>query len=180
MGEYTIARLILELGKVRGRKHLQKIVHLLKAKGAKDFRQRFILYYFGPFSRKVASQLDLLCDLGLVDESKDGETYVYSVRDDKSARAEILEFSGTGKKQPEWAALANELNKHDTPFLEALSTIVFLDRPDWKDGDLKKEFTHVKPRLSDLFDECLKYAKREKFMVDWSTQRAVRAIAKRQ
>ena len=63
-----VARLIDELDRIEGRTRLQKIVHLLGERFPNEFRQRFKLHYFGPFSRELAGEMDFLISAKLVAE----------------------------------------------------------------------------------------------------------------
>jgi len=153
----AVGRLIVELGEVPGRKRLQKIVHLLQESGAAEFRYRFILHYFGPFSRELASDLDFLRAAGLLKEEPPAEgdgAYVYSASG-KEASERICELYGGARSQPDWAQLAERLNNEATPLLEALSTVVFLARRGRQGEQLGEEFTAVKPGLKERFEEAV-------------------------
>src|SRR5262245_16788301 len=91
-GMLQLLRLIDSLGKVEGRKKLQKIVHILKARGH-DFPQHFGYLHYGPFSSEVAAEMDSLVSGKLVKEQGEGqpfEAYVYEPRD--SARKLLAEL----------------------------------------------------------------------------------------
>lgn len=150
----AVARLIAELGKVSGRKRLQKLVYLLSATGARDFRQRFSLHYFGPFSRELASEVDFLVEADLVrEQAPDGDgAFSYSVTDDQ--RMKILELYGQ-EKAP-WVRLAKELDAIETGKLEAMSTVSYLSKCGLSGDELRDEFTRIKPRLCPDFDDSLR------------------------
>lgn len=159
-GALSLAELIDELDGVEGRKRLQKIVYLLQAKGHPDFRQSFVLYIFGPFSRNVAAQLDFVHDAGLVDEKEVDGTYQYSVSPEQKSRVSGL--IGNRSKAGEWRGLAARLDGNPTHFLEALSTLVFLNKTRELVGvELKREFDSVKPHLSGQFEPALEFARTE-------------------
>lgn len=153
----TVARLIDELDEVKGRTRMQKIVHLLGVRFPSEFRQRFTLHYFGPFSRELADEVDFLCSAGLLVEdcpSEDQDApYRYRVASD-AARKRIQAASSSGT--PAWVDLARRLNKEDKPILEALSTYIFLQRRLANDPVLlRREFERIKPHLKDGFDEAV-------------------------
>lgn len=153
----ALARLIAELKAVAGRKRLQKIVHLLRASGSPDFRYRFILHYFGPYSRGLASDLDFLCAANIVKEVRfsDG-SYRYSI-DGEEGEKRIHDLTGGTAPEMKWASLATKLNNEDMPLLEALSTIRFLVDRGHEGDKLRGEFTTAKPHLVEhLFEKALK------------------------
>jgi uncharacterized protein YwgA len=147
--ELAVARLIAVLGKVRGRKRLQKIVHLLKAKGFRGFQQDFVLHYYGPFSRQLAVQLDFVCAAGLVEEKGSGDSYLYTAPPEalSSPASQLLAVDS----HPPWSNFAHQLNQKSTAFLEALSTVVFLHESGLRNSHLKSEFERVKPSLKRQF-----------------------------
>lgn len=154
----AVWRLVRVLGRVKGRKRLQKIVHLLKSAGHQDFQQGFILHYFGPFSRELAAQVDFLCDAGLLTEEEHRGSYRYEVC--SQTRQDRLGQSILGAQQtPPWTALAHRLHAKSTPFLEALSTLAYLAAAGRKGKRLEDEFRLIKPALRRYFDEAHSFAK---------------------
>lgn len=153
----SVFGLIATLDGVAGRKRLQKLVHLVQAGGEAPFRYRFILHFFGPFSRELASDLDFLCAAKWVDveePSEDQHNYVYSASSD-ATREPLNELLEQDRSAGDWTSLAETLNEHDTPILEALSTIVFLSKRDMEDVELRKEFGRIKPKLVRHFEEAV-------------------------
>ena len=153
----AVARLVSSLGKIEGRKRLQKIVHLLKSKGYREFDQEFALHYYGPFSRQLASQIDYLCQIELIDEAKDegGDAYTYKpVRVmDKGEMVPALDTLTDEHEAPPWVREAESLNEEDTRFLEALSTVVYLHKIGREDERLQREFLRIKPNLAHEFQD---------------------------
>jgi len=164
-----VARLVNELGEVSGRKRLQKIVHLLQATGAKEFGYRFILHYFGPYSKELANDLDFLSDVKILDEHAPvGEgSYKYAVC--AEVMDEVNRMSDRDKGSGEWKKLALELKVREVPFLEALSTIVFLSKRGRQGKRLRKEFDRIKPNLSACFDPAVEFANKRGFVSESAT-----------
>lgn len=164
-----VARLVSELGGVIGRKRLQKIVHLLQATGAKEFGYRFILHYFGPYSKELANDLDFLSDVKILSEHAPvGEgSYKYTVC--AEVMDEVNRMSDRDEGGEEWKKLALELKKREVPFLEALSTIVFLSKRGRQGTRLRKEFDRIKPNLSDRYDQAAEFANKRGFMSESAT-----------
>ena len=156
-GALTVAQLVAVLGEVKGRKRLQKLVHLLRAKGHTDFKQRFILHYFGPFSRELAAQLDFLCSAELVMEEKPSETnssYTYSSPPENANTSDL-----GAQETPCWVDDARRLNGEETTILEATSTLVYLHSRGAQGDDLKHQFHETKPQLKHEFDKAKILAK---------------------
>lgn len=160
----AVARLVSLIGRIEGRKRLQKLVYLLKSSGYKDFDQQFVLHYYGPFSRQLARELDFLHQANLVREIPPGEdenrsegTYVYApvLGGDKKPR--IVELTGARRKPP-WQEAAKLLADQSTPFLEALSTVVYLRRKGLTGEQLKEGFRRTKPKLGHHFSRADKEA----------------------
>lgn len=165
-----VARLVSELGEVSGRKRLQKIVHLLQSTGAKEFGYRFILHYFGPYSKELANDLDFLSDVKILDERPPvgGEnSYKYAVC--AEVMDEVNRMSDRDEGGEEWKKLALELKVRGVPFLEALSTIVFLSKRGRQGTRLRKEFDRIKPNLSDRYDQAVEFANKRGFVSESAT-----------
>ncbi len=173
-GAITVARLIQEVDGVVGRKRLQKIVHLLREAGNDEFKQKFILHYFGPFSRQLAAQLDYLDDVGLVTESRHTDG-AYSYKIPAADGAKYLDsLCPVGNEPPRWSQLANELNDMDLPLLESVSTVVFLCSGGVSESELQKKFKLVKPHLASFYADARKRA--VQFLSTPSTRRCKTAL----
>lgn len=158
----AVARLVASLEKIEGRKRFQKIVHLLKSKGYHEFDQEFSLHYYGPFSRQLATQIDFLCQIELIEELKvdtsAAYTYVPVHVDVEGEQLAAIDKLDDNQDEPPWVPVAKALNKNDTPFLEALSTVVYLHKIPRKDEQLQKKFDRIKPNLAGKFQEVESYA----------------------
>ena len=160
----AVARLVSSLGKIEGRKRVQKIVFLLKSSGSRAFDQEFLLHYYGPFSRELAGQLDFLCQAGLIEEELEGDTYTYTPTVGEGRKPRIDELSGERGK-PDWFACSQSLAQKDTNFLEALSTFVYLHtKHSGEDRIIKKQFRQIKPGLQGLLPEVECYAEAESWV----------------
>jgi uncharacterized protein len=152
-GMLQLLRLINSLGKVEGRKKLQKIVHILKSCGH-EFPQHFGYLHYGPFSSEVAAEIDSLVSGSLVREqrvAKPYETYVYESGDSARQLLGDLKQAGT----PVWHDLASHLNGKPVSELEALSTVLYLRANGFAGDKLKTRFAELKPSLKRLYDKAL-------------------------
>ncbi len=157
-GALAVARLILELGNVDGRKRLQKLVHLLGAGSHADFKQRFILHYYGPFSRQLVAQVDFLSAAEFVEETREESGgYSYRVAGDE-AKEQISTLHGTATESPPWADLARQLNDKSTEVLEAVSTLVYLHSHGVGAETLQETFAQTKPHLTRHFSDARRFA----------------------
>lgn len=152
-GMLQLLRLIDSLERVEGRKKLQKIVYILKARGH-NFPQHFGYLHYGPFSIEVAAEIDSLVSGALIDEKGDGqpfEAYVYTTRDTARKLLNDLKQSIS----PEWKTLAKALNQKYVGDLEAMSTILYLKANGFKGDALQSRFIELKPTLKSSFAGAL-------------------------
>ncbi len=162
-GALAVARLIAELGAVDGRKRLQKLVHLLGAANHTEFKHRFILHYYGPFSRQLAAQLDFLGAAGLVEEESPADetaTFRYRVAGEDAVER-VKDMRCGAEEPPRWAGLAQALNCQNTDFLEAVSTLVYLHSHRATGDDLDSKFEQAKPQLTGLLSAARTFARKE-------------------
>lgn len=154
----NVALLVRACGEIKGRKKLQKIVYILQEAGG-PFRERFGMLHYGPYSSELKSELDLLVDDNnrLIAEEKVQEayeTYVYS----PGEKLDELLTSVEATPEPSWAKTARDLNKRSAQMLEAVSTILFLQRRGFDSDRIEERFKKIKPQLAALFDEAQKLA----------------------
>ncbi|HPF41657.1 MAG TPA: hypothetical protein P5081_19440 [Phycisphaerae bacterium] len=152
-----IAHLVSTLNKVEGRKRLQKIVHLLSFRFP-EFQHDFTLHYFGPFSRTLASEIDYLAEDHIIDERRSGETYVYSPTQTATGDCLRIDEIDPFDKAPAWRQMAASLDEKDTAFLEAASTIAYLQHAQrCPDDKLETRFSRIKPNLAHKFQDARDY-----------------------
>jgi len=149
-----IAKLIQSCGKVDGRVKLQKMVHILQEMEY-PFHEEFGYLHHGPYSSDLKSEIDQLCEWGLVNEKQhpliDYSRYEYSPNEQLDAvLAEIGDDS-----VPEWSDIAKQLNQKNAQELEGISTIMFLRRRGFDGERLEIRFKELKPHLANMFKTCL-------------------------
>lgn len=100
-GRYALLRLISSVKRVDSRKRLQKSVFLLQASGC-DIGADYFLHFYGPYSRDVAEELDLLAQSDWVEETRAphrmGETYSYKITSSGKAALAACESTLEGKR----------------------------------------------------------------------------------
>lgn len=154
----NIARLVRVCGKIEGRKRLQKMVHILQECGY-PFRERFSFHHFGPYSSDLKMEIDSLVAHGVLSETETGTsaggytTYTYQVSDEAEQTLGAQHLPPVG-----WEDLANSLRAQDATILEAISTILFLQRTGLADEALKVRFNALKPNLVLDYSTALRHA----------------------
>lgn len=142
------------VGKVVGRKKCQKVIHILQECGY-PFHFDFKLALYGAYSTDLQESLEHFTEINYLQEKPD-ETQVgfpTSVFTPTDRCNEILqEFSLT--EEPEWAELARDLNARQPRELEAISTILYLQRMNFDEVALKRQFLKLKPNLQDVFENA--------------------------
>jgi uncharacterized protein len=151
-GMIAVLRLVDVVGKIEGRKKLQKIVHILQSRGF-DFPHDFGYLHYGPYSSGLAAEVDALVSSKFVIEQRGVgyEPYVYTPSKTVGALFEYL-----GETQvPPWRSLAISLNSRDANFLESLSTILYLQENGFLGRTLKERFIQLKPTLRRFFEAAI-------------------------
>jgi uncharacterized protein YwgA len=114
------SRLLLELldglhEPVRGRTMMQKIVFLLRSQFEAFENFSYSLHYYGPFSRDLSNQLDLLATYGFVEEEEvpAGESLRYDISITEEGKLAI----GTKRSElvPKMVSVAKQLNGRPLP-----------------------------------------------------------------
>jgi uncharacterized protein len=160
-GIVQVAQLVHTCGKIEGRKKLQKIVHILQCLGH-PFQEEFDFLHFGPYSPRLREELDQLKKLNLIQEQESHTPAVgypqYDCTPSETLGKQLRELGLA--QDPGWAELARDLNRLQTPLLEAMSTIMFLQRRGFEDERLRERFKALKPALDDRFDGAMQRIER--------------------
>ncbi|HTV49218.1 MAG TPA: hypothetical protein VMG59_12325 [Phycisphaerae bacterium] len=155
-GMLEVLRLINALREVKGRKKLQKIVHILQSRGY-NFPHYFGYLHYGPYSSSLAAEVNALVSCNLVSENGTGEEYEpFIYKPEETARVLLQDLNITGK--PPWLPLARYLNAKDANYLEAMSTVLYLKSNNFTGKALKERFSKLKPNLKRYYEDALKEA----------------------
>lgn len=157
--ELLLGQLLKTTGSIRGRKKLQKIVHLLQTLRGVRFGYSFQFSFFGPYSADLKADMDQLTREGLVNEMPDTtsmglSTFTFSL----APSMEKLLEDVRAENPVDWADLAGSLNSKSAQELEGISTIIFLERVGWSGEALQEQFQALKPRLAENFATYLETA----------------------
>lgn len=143
---------------LRGRKKLQKMIHLLKSSGV-DFPFRYRYHHYGPYSSQLQSEIDQLVYQDFLIEKPDNGAYTYVITAKGKNFKQMLETEG-GFTFSLNKCVLDELEKESTPFLEMYSTYVFLRETGDTDEEAFDKAKELKPHLAELLEQVVvKYEK---------------------
>jgi uncharacterized protein YwgA len=151
-----LLQLLHVLGRIGGRKKLQKIVHILQERGV-PFPERFQYAYYGMYSQQLRSEVERLESENLVKESPVyGMNVSYAL--EKTSELEALVTEIAQEQEPVWAETARKLNALAPQELEGVSTILFLQGAGFSGAALKQRLLGLKPHLESVYNRCEKEA----------------------
>jgi len=142
--------LLRAVAEIDGRKKLQKMVHILQEFGV-PFEVRYGYHHYGPFSEQLQDGVQSYRQDGLIHETPVVSQYPTSRFKADSRLLGLLELVST--ETPTWAPFALELNKKSPRELEAISTILYLQKQPGEEQSPDKvdeSFLKLKPGLKEL------------------------------
>lgn len=148
---FQLGILFRSLGSVEGRKKLQKIVHILQEFGV-PFGVRYGYHHYGPFSDQLQDSLQSFSHDGLIKEEKVESQFPTSRFSPEPKLLQLLEQI-EAEPNPAWVAFAKDLNGKSPRELEAISTLIYLEKMR-SSGELKMPveaaFGEYKPSLAEM------------------------------
>lgn len=142
------------VGRVHGRKKVQKMVHLLKVAGARmPFKYEY--HHYGPYSAALQAELNDLDREGYLHESIEDETYVYEITDKGRKFKEQLEQFGI--KVEIDRELVKSMARKSSQFLEMVSTYAYLIDAGYKPDEARDKALKLKDHLRDFLDEAISF-----------------------
>jgi len=140
-----LTMLKLSGGEIWGRKRFQKMVYILKVKGA-SFAEDFTYHYYGPYSSELQLEIDNLVETGLLQEDEPDagiNCYIYRSASDIKESAEIAHYN----------KIISLLKSKTTDVLELTSTLYYLIDSGITDHSmLRKKLIALKPSLEKNLD----------------------------
>jgi len=142
------------VGKVNGRKKIQKMVHLLKVAG---FRMPFKYEYhhYGPYSAELQMELSDLEREGYLREWIEDETYIYEMTDKGREFKEQLDRLGATVKVDR--ELVESMARKGSPFLEMVSTYAYLIDAGYKPEDARDKTLELKDHLKGYLNDAISF-----------------------
>jgi hypothetical protein len=151
---YSLLSVFCEVGKVYGRKKIQKMVHLLEAAGTRmPFKYEY--HYYGPYSAELQAEINDLVRQGFLDENKADDAYIYEITNKGRQFKEMLDRSG--KTVELNRELVRDMSQKSSPFLEMVSTYAFLIDAGYDREKAKHKAIELKPHLAHLISQAISY-----------------------
>lgn len=151
-----LLQLLNVVGRIEGRKRLQKMVHILQELGF-GFQERFQYSFYGMYSLQLKAEVDVLKEEGLIAEMPGGNgSFVVEGTgglNELLSRFDLLE-------EPAWADRARQLNSLSPTVLEGISTILYLRHTESDEEVVLERLLTLKPHLQPVVDECFSEANR--------------------
>ncbi|AXF55282.1 YwgA family protein [Salicibibacter kimchii] len=155
--QYRLLALVDALGKIKGRKKLQKIVHLLEHSGT-DFFSKYEYHHYGPYSSDLQMEVNDLYDQGFLDESMENETYCYSITErGKVFKSKLEQKSQNDVRFNFPSEHASNMNEKSSQFLEVVSTYAYLLDTGYQTSDAYDKTNELKPHLKHLLNQAVEY-----------------------
>jgi hypothetical protein len=139
---------------IEGRKKLQKMVHILQEFGV-PFEVSYGYHHYGPFSEQLQDCIQSFEHDQLIHETPVNGPYPTSKFKADERLLSLLNLDN-GATIP-WAPFAQELNRKSPRDLEAMSTLIYLQKqPGAQDSpeNIDKAFLQLKPMLNDLLPKA--------------------------
>lgn len=150
---YQLLTLFHSVEEIRGRKKLQKMVHLLKSSGT-DFPFKYRYHHYGPYSSQLQSEMDQLVSQEFLEETFEDGAYTYHITERGREFKTMLEKDG-GFSFSLQDDIVEQLADKSTPFLEMFSTYVFLLESGDTKAEGKAKAEELKPHLKDQLDDVI-------------------------
>lgn len=141
-----LGQLLLAVTEIEGRKKLQKMVHILQEFGV-PFEVRYGYHHYGPFSEQLQEAVQSCLHDHLISETKVEGNYPTSRFTADAKLISLLDIV-VGEAKPSWVSFAQELNSKTPRELEAVSTLVYLEKQNPE--ILDEMFLKLKPNLKEI------------------------------
>ena len=152
---YRLLSLFEVVENVRGRKKLQKMVHLLENAGT-DFAFKFDYHFYGPYSAELQVEIEGMVRQGLLEEKKEDSAFVYRMTErGKQLKAQMETMAGY--QFPLNETLAQSLSEQSSQFLEMVSTYAYLLDSDYDDQAAAEKAVELKPHLGHYMEDAVEF-----------------------
>jgi uncharacterized protein YwgA len=147
-----LGSLLRTVTQIEGRKKLQKMVHILQEFGV-PFDVSYGYHFYGPFSEQLQDSLQSFQHDGLIHETPYHQTSRFAA---DGKLLELLELVDA-TSPPAWAPFAIELNAKSPRDLEAISTLLYLEKQTGNiigSDAVDETFEKLKPNLKELLPKA--------------------------
>jgi hypothetical protein len=145
-----LLQLLHVVGRIEGRKRLQKMVHILQELGI-EFQERFQYSFYGMYSLQLKSEIEVLKEEGLVSEiALSNASFAVTQTEELERLLQDFELMA----EPDWANLARHLNSFSPVMLEGISTIYYLRHTETDESAVRGRLLALKPHLGSCIDKC--------------------------
>lgn len=153
-GNYKFLRFFKEVGGVKGRKKIHKMIYLLQQMGY-EFNCEYAYCHYGPYSSQLQMILDRMSINEMLNECViNNNCYEYSITDYGTQLCAMLEREEIVNEFKVPLKTIELLNKKDASLLELASTIVFVRNASYSLEEEYNKIKELKPRLIDRYDEA--------------------------
>lgn len=150
-----LLQLLNVVGRIEGRKRLQKMVHILQELGA-GFPESFQYSFYGMYSLQLKSEIDVLKEECLAKELRlPNASFAVERTDDLENLLKNFELN----VEPSWAGRARYLNSLTPVVLEGVSTIFYLRKTETDETAVRNRLLTLKPHLQSSVDRCFEEAR---------------------
>lgn len=152
---YALLDLLETLDTVKGRKRLQKTVHLLQLR-KNPFKFFYQYHFYGPYSSELQIEINSLVTKDYITETKMDGTYLYQITEKgRSFKKDLeLQFKGSVNVEHELSKL---LNSQSTSLLEMASTYAYLIDNGYKPYEAGNKCRELKPHLVKELDSAIEF-----------------------
>jgi len=159
----AILQLLKKVNRSVGKTFIQKAIYFLQEGLHEDMDYNYKLHFYGPYSQKLANDINILEDLGLISVDFDPDKYGYSITITQDGIAFL------NKLRPKYGIDENKLEKvlniigeELVKGMELLGTVLYFVKLTNDENKIKKAVNSVKPHFSDReIEEALKRLKKE-------------------
>lgn len=140
-----IGKLLDVLGRIEGRKKLQKIVFLSKHFGF-QFQEEFKFHFYGPFSESLATKVQEMVTMGLVQEDETTRSTGYKLYEYRLSE-KGRRFLDTYPSENDFEArraFFEKMNDRDSRFLELAATVAYLQERDCRPEEIPNKVQFLK------------------------------------
>ena len=158
----AILRLLECVQKKVGKTFIQKGIYILQEGLEENIGYRYKLHFYGPFSQELASDIDALHDMGLIDVKYDINSNGYQIEITDRGKKFLEKFGNNEVKAEKIKKVLSLIGKEQVKGMELIGTVLYFAKLTDDESEIKKLVNMVKPHFSnDEIEKALKRLKEE-------------------